>query len=271
MRYCKTIILPALAALVFACNPSSKKEDHKEISGLKSGRVSKQDFGNCDTTSKGGVAVNIAMWLPADSGSISKSISKILEDKVVQRINSYADSASVASHPEAKTSPKAAYDVFARNYNDFKKDFPEAPGCWEVTLKGDTVMVTSKALIYQLDHFSYTGGAHPNSFKSLHIFDGKSGEEKDIKSFVSDSVALLKKVESTFKKVEKLAENADLEEQGYFLLNHKFFLPANYTFTREGIWFYYNPYEIAAYARGAIEFIIPYSELEGIVKKELIL
>ena len=77
MRYCKTIILPALAALIFACNPSSDKENQKEFPGLKSGKVSKQDFGNCDTTINGGVAVNISVWLPTDSGSVGRSISKI--------------------------------------------------------------------------------------------------------------------------------------------------------------------------------------------------
>jgi hypothetical protein len=73
-----------------------------------------------------------------------------------------------------------------------------------------------------------------------------------------------------FRKTENLADTTNLEKAGYFLSNHKFFIPANYAFTREGVFFYYNPYEIAAYARGAITFTIPYSELEGIVKKELI-
>jgi hypothetical protein len=92
-----------------------------------------------------------------------------------------------------------------------------------------------------------------------------------MKTFIADSVALLKLVEKNFRKEEKLADNANLEEAGYFLSNHQFFVPANYVFTRDGILFYYNPYEIAAYARGAIQFTIPYSELNGIVKKENIL
>jgi hypothetical protein len=41
-------------------------------------------------------------------------------------------------------------------------------------------------------------------------------------------------------------------------------------FTPEGVHFFYNPYEIAAYARGPIELTIPYEELKGIIRKEAV-
>lgn len=228
----------------------------------------KTEFGSCDTVSLKGVAVSLSIWEPADTGAVASRIREILQDKAIRRLNSYADSASIAAHPEATKSAKAAFEVFQKNYTDFKKDFPDAPGCWEVGLTGDTVMATPKMLFYQLDQYAFTGGAHPNSFTSYHAFDGRTGEEVEMKRFVSDSVALLKLVEKKFREVEKLAPERDLEEAGYFLLNHRFFIPANYVFKPEGMHFYYNPYEIAAYARGAIEFTIPYDELKGIVKKE---
>ena len=269
MRF-SNLIFPAFLAVVLACNSSSKKEDQKVMPGLKNGKISKLTFGNCDTVRNSGVSLHIRMWMPADSGKAEINISRQLDTKVIQRIDSYADMSNSEMNPGRQKSPKAAYEVFAKNYYDFKKDFPEAPGCWEVDLKGDTTMVTPKVLLYQFDHYSFTGGAHPNSFRSFHIFDALTGEENQAKAFVADTVALLKKVETAFRKLEKLEEKDNLEEKGYFLSNHKFFLPANYTFTRQGVLFYYNPYEIAAYARGAIEFTIPYSELEGIVKKELV-
>jgi hypothetical protein len=264
-------ILPALfTAFVFACNPSERKATNEQLADLKNGELLKQDYGSCDTVKGKGVTVNITAWLPSDSLVAANRIRTQLEKKLIDRINSYGDSASIAAHPEATVSVKAAFEVFHNNYTAFINDFPEAPGCWFVELRGDTVMVTPKVLLYQLDHSAFTGGAHPNSFRSLHVFDAVTGEEKELKTFIADSVALLKKVEAEFRKVEKFDASADLEESGYFLLNHQFFIPANYTFTREGVLFYYNPYEIAAYARGPIEFTIPYSELDGIIKKELI-
>lgn len=263
--------LTAGCLLFFACNKSGKNEQAGQESAFRKGQVEKATFGSCDTTgNKGGVSVIISMWEPSDSSTVAKQIRDILTGKTINRLNSYTDSASIAAHPEAVKNPKAAFEVFQKNYNDFKKDFPDSPGCWEVELHGDTVMATPKVLFYQLDHYSFTGGAHPNSFTSYHAFDGKTGEEREMKTFIADSLALLNIVEKKFREIEKLAPGANLEEAGYFLANHRFFVAANYVFTTKGVLFYYNPYEIAAYARGPIEFTIPYSELEGIVKKDAV-
>lgn len=255
---------------VLGCNSPAKKEDQQRVLNLKKGIKIDEVFGSCDTLTNQGVSVSVHIWQPADSGKGATKIRGVLKDKVVGRINSYSDSASIATNAGAKTDIKAAYEVFAKNYKIFKKDFPDAPGCWEVEVSGDTVMMTSNLLLYQFDLYAFTGGAHPNSFRSYHVFDLTTGAEADAGTFVSDSVALLKKVEAAFRKEEKLDANVNLEEAGYFLADHRFFIPANYTFTREGVFFYYNPYEIAAYARGPITFTIPYPELKGIVKTEMI-
>lgn len=267
----KSITALSLGALMcWSCGRSSEKENGSGENDFRHGSIRKTEFGSCDSATSKGVAVALSIWEPSDSGEVANKIRGILAGKVINRLNSYADSASIAAHPEATQSAKAAFEVFEKNYNDFRKDFPEAPGCWQVELSGDTVMTTAKVLFYELGHYAYTGGAHPNSFTSFHAFDGKTGEEVEMKDFVIDSLALLKVVEKKFREVEKLAPGADLEEAGYFLLNHRFFVPANYVFTPKGVLFYYNPYEIAAYVRGAIEFTIPYGELEGIVKKDAV-
>lgn len=260
-----------LGALSFwACNQQSKKDNAVAETGYHAGEVKKEQFGGCDTVSNKGVSVLISLWEPTDSGAVATKIREVLTDKAIKRLNSYGDPASALARLEAIKSPKAAFEDFEKNYNDFKKEFPDSPGCWEVELHGDTVMTTSKVMFYQLDHYAFTGGAHPNSFTSYHAFDGKTGEEIEMKSFVADSVALLNLVEKKFRELEKLAPGVDLEDAGYFLANHKFFIPANYVFTPEGVLFFYNPYEIAAYARGPIELTIPYEELKGIIRKEAV-
>jgi hypothetical protein len=256
--------------ILSGCNSGSNKTDHSPASELREGETFTQEFGRCDSMNNSGVSVNVKVWQPNNSGDVEKEIALAISKKVLNRINSYADSASLAVHPDAKETLKGAYEVFSNNYRQFKKDFPEAPGCWEIEVTGDTVMTTPRLLFYQFDHYSFTGGAHPNSFRSFHVFDLTTGKETDVHTFVSDSVTLLKKVEQAFRREEKLEATTDLEEAGYFLADHRFFIPANYIFTREGLLFYYNPYEIAAYARGPISFTIPYSELIGIIKKEMI-
>ena len=263
-------VLSLGVVLFWACNRSTSNENAVAEVGIRSGELKKEHFGGCDTITNKGVSLIINLWQPTDSSAAAKKIRDILTEKTITRLSSYGDPASVAARLEKTRTPKAAFEVFDKDYRDFKKDFPDAPGCWEVELHGDTVMTTPKVLFYQLDHYSFTGGAHPISFTSYHAFDGKTGGEVEMKSFVADSVALLKLVEKKFRELEKLTPGVDLEDAGYFLANHKFFMPANYVFTQEGVLFYYNPYEIAAYARGPIEFTVPYDELKGIVRKEAV-
>jgi len=270
MRIFQILLVLSNILIYIACNPSSKKEEVQKVS--KVGKFNKIALGTCDTTGKGGVTLKVNMWEPAGTDSASTAIHDFLSTKVINRINDNADLSGIDSKSLAKANESitSAYTLFNANYVKFKSQFPEAPGCWEIELKGDTVMISTKIIQYQLDHYAFLGGAHGNSFRSYYVFDQQTGKEIKSNFFISDTVALLKKAEMAFKKTENLADTTNLETAGYFLSNHKFFISANYAFTREGIFFYYNPYEIAAYARGAITFTIPYSELEGIVKKELI-
>ncbi|MCE7059135.1 DUF3298 and DUF4163 domain-containing protein [Dyadobacter sp. CY343] len=254
--------------VIYGCTQSSKNEQEAETSRLTKGSIEKQSFGGCDTVGYGnGVAVNVAVWKSQDSSRAGIEINKILSEKLINRVNQHGDSAHIASDPAASKSLQGAFNLFQKDYTGFKKDFPDAPGCWEVDLKGDTVMVTPKVFFYQLDHVYFTGGAHPNSFRSFHAFDAATGAEVEMEKYIADSSALLKLVETHFRRTEKLSAEINLETAGYFLSDHRFFLPANFVFTREGLFFYYNPYEIAAYARGAVKFTIPYAELKSIVKE----
>ncbi|MCF0051492.1 DUF3298 and DUF4163 domain-containing protein [Dyadobacter sp. LJ53] len=267
MRLNKICFFLFSMAVVVACNRSGEKGNAESDQEKFVGKKTSSQFGGCDTSGNKGISIKLDLWEPSDSGKTAKAIRAILTKKALQRINSYGDSASLAANPQAGNSIKSAFEVFEKNYNDFKKDFPEAPGCWEVELKGDTVFSTPKVLFYQLDHYAFTGGAHPNTFRSYHAFDAKTGAEIEMKDFVSDSTALLNLVNKAFRKTEKLSAESDLEDAGYFLVNHKFVLPVAYVFTPEGILFYYNPYEIAAYARGAIHFIIPYAALDNLIDR----
>ncbi|PWJ57409.1 uncharacterized protein DUF3298 [Dyadobacter jejuensis] len=248
-----------LGGLLLGCGGSS---NDPKLTGQKTIMA----FGSCDST--GGVSVKTEVWLPEEKNPEWKAIGATLSAKSIENILGIAGvEADDSLHHE---SVRSAFLLFEKNYTDFKADFPEAPGCWEIEIKGDTIMTTPKWMFYALQQYFFTGGAHPNTLQSDYAFDLESGKSVDMNYFISDTVALLNLAEKEFRKVEKLGPEVDLEEQGYFLANHKFFLPANYNFTREGLRLYYNPYEIAAYVRGSIVLTIPYDRLEGIVKMDLL-
>lgn len=259
-----------VAAFVFAgivsCQKNEKQESEKEAV-FDIAEMVAMSFGSCDTI-KGGAEVSFTLLTPADSGKAAEQIRQFLQKSRVASITSSMDSAYV--HSFGELNEKVAFAALDKSYKDFKKDFPDAPGCWEINQKGDTVLTTPKIIAYQLDLYTFLGGAHPNSNKQFTLFDRQTGVVVPFHAFVTDSVALLKKTEAAFRKLEKLQPTDNLEEKGYFLNNHQFFQADNCTFTREGVLVYYNPYEIAAYARGPIQFVVPYSELKGIIREERI-
>ncbi|MNV58716.1 hypothetical protein D3C71_1511030 [compost metagenome] len=76
--------------------------------------------------------------------------------------------------------------------------------------------------------------------------------------------------ERIFRKNEKLSPTASLKDN-YFFEKDTFSLNSNFTITKEGLKFLYNPYEIKAYAYGSTELIIPFSELKAIAKPNTLL
>lgn len=131
-------------------------------------------------------------------------------------------------------------------------------------------MTTPRLIVYREQLFTFTGGAHPNTSTAFHVFDNSTGAVIDPQTLIKDRQQLLRKAEIAFRKLEGIKPEANLEESGYFLKDHRFFLPPTIAFNRTGMILFYNPYEIAPYVRGPIEFEIPYSELEGIVDRNRI-
>jgi hypothetical protein len=256
-------------ALVFlgfiGCN--TKRNDHSTEGVFNKAEVQELTFGACDTLN-GGTGVSFTLLMPTDSGKAAEQIRQFLKNSRVASVTSTMDSVYV--HSLGALSEQVAYSAFDKIYREFKIDFPDAPGCWEIVQKGDTIMTTPKIVAYELDLYTFTGGAHPNSNKQYTLFDRQTGVVVPFHSFVKDSVMLLRKTEEAFRKLESLQPIDDLEEKGYFLNNNQFFRADNCTFTREGVQVYYNPYEIAPYVRGPIEFIIPYQELKGVIRDERI-
>jgi hypothetical protein len=80
-----------------------------------------------------------------------------------------------------------------------------------------------------------------------------------------DSMAVLKIAESEFRKIKSIPENTATNKEWFW--NGLFYLPDNFAFTDAGLLFHYNSYEIAPYALGATELIIPYEKLNPYFKK----
>ncbi|GAB2575602.1 hypothetical protein GCM10027190_26720 [Spirosoma areae] len=222
----------------------------------------------CDTTINQGVDLSVSYFLLTDDSEGARKINDSLTLLAIDTVVDLLDSATVADHPDAQTNLAKAANLFATDYETVRKDMGNLGGCWEIKTIADTVHAGSKTLTVKYETFAYTGGAHPNSNLSFYTFDRETGRMLTLADMVSDTTALLNVVEKAFRKQQALSSQNNLEEQGYFLRDGRFFLPGNVGMSHEGLVFYYNPYEIAAYAVGPIEVTVPYEQLNGILRTD---
>lgn len=105
----------------------------------------------------------------------------------------------------------------------------------------------------------YYGGAHGLYGSTYYTFDIKSGERLSYADLVSNE-EMPKLSALVQQNYEKLFGKAYLE------FSDKFELPNSFAFTKEGLKFLYNPYEMGTYADGLREVTVSYSALKGIIK-----
>lgn len=124
-------------------------------------------------------------------------------------------------------------------------------------------------------YYSYTGGAHPNTWLLSWLFDTNTGAFISPLTLATDSQALLDGITNQLvvESVERAAE--------YDLLPEELFWPdyqevladwPSYavTFDATGMTIGFSPYELAAYAAGSQVFTISYAELTPYFSAETI-
>lgn len=119
-------------------------------------------------------------------------------------------------------------------------------------------------------HYEYTGGAHPNSAFSLISFDLRTGRPLNLTDLLAekDLGKFNRIAEEIFRKGRGLGPNDDLDSAGFWFVKGQFALNDNYLFTRAGVRFVFNPYEITAYAEGPIDVLVPYAKIKPLLKKD---
>ncbi|MEM9930986.1 MAG: DUF3298 domain-containing protein, partial [Bacteroidota bacterium] len=125
----------------------------------------------------------------------------------------------------------------------------------ELSYDTQLLLNTKGLLTLATAHYAYTGGVHGNHYTTLH-------------SFATDSLQLL-----AFKDIflpasdttlsELLTKKADHLKIGYE--PEQIPITQNVAFTEEGLLFNYPPYEIASFAEGEIEILLPYGEVSHLL------
>jgi len=167
----------------------------------------------------------------------------------------------------------AEMENFIADYESFISEFPDAFQSWFIERTGEVKL--NKGNIFSIDfmEYSYTGGAHANTIVVLKNYNLSDGEEITLDEIISPSkqAELTKVGEAEFRKLKDLTSESDLGQAGFWFENNEFYLNDNFLITDSSLVFYYNSYEITAYAFGPTELSIPFSKIKSFVEEKSLL
>jgi len=242
-----------LLVAVTACNNNNKStgnaSDDAQLSFITQEYKLKSELVN-------GVETTLTADIPVAEGdsTITKNINAVIF-KTTKSI--------VGQEGDTSNNYNELFSGFIRNYDKFVAETPDYIIGWEATIKGTVEYETQEIINIRLDSYIITGGAHGNSNMTSLFFDPKSGKELSIQDIVKDTMALTNIAEKKFREKFDIPADKSINSTGLMFVDDKFTLPQNIFVTKDGLLLYYNPYEIAAYAEGAKELLIQYSDIEA--------
>ncbi len=151
--------------------------------------------------------------------------------------------------------------AFLQDYAELLADDPPFSMPWAMEIEGEILFQNDKLITVQLEQYTFTGGAHPNSSTTIWMLDKKTGEPLELQGLSAKTDTLLPLAEVAFRKAIELPITQTLADAGYFQ-DEVFSLPANYGLVEEGLLLYYNTYEVAPYVLGPTAVMIPLADLQ---------
>ena len=165
--------------------------------------------------------------------------------------------------------PDKLADEFFGDYETVKKDFPDYSTGWFLERSVEVIHNTPQVLSLASTEISFTGGAHTNSFVTYTSFDMVTGRRVALGDILIDGYEqkLNQVAEMRFREIRQLEPDQNLGDAGFWFENNKFSLNDNFAICCEGLVFYFSNYEITSYADGPTRLVVPYEDLEPLIRE----
>lgn len=207
-----------------------------------------------------GLCPKITIKVPiAKNGTAADSINNKLFSKLKEIVY-------FGEQPYASKNYQELADDFIASYEKMQKENPDELIGWEGDVSGRLVYKSDKIIGIELQHYTFTGGAHGYSGKTSLIFNRETGHSIPNDSLFNDIAAVTKLAETRFREKFRIPANAPINSGGLMFENEKFALPATIFLSDKGVLLYYNTYEIASYAEGPRDVMLPYAEVDKFLK-----
>jgi Protein of unknown function (DUF3298)/Deacetylase PdaC len=145
---------------------------------------------------------------------------------------------------------------------------PPGPGSYfderTITVRYQSDRIVS--FTFEVSFFS--GGLHPQYASVNQSFNTATGAKIRLADVLVPGYGprLTRIAENAFRAVKGIKPGMTLHDAGYvFFKNDTFALNDNFWIGPKGITFFYNPYEIASYAMGTTELLLPYAEIRDLI------
>jgi hypothetical protein len=200
-------------------------------------------------------------------------------ENATKRINEYVFSLTQSSgfgeaftvKSDLKSLDKIANEFFREAKESAVRDYPYT-GAWSYDSVTDTLMIDEpKRLMTMIHSYNiYTGGAHPSHFTQISNVDLQTGDTLSYDSLFGNNQQLIDAAKKRFVENEQMVMkeyDRKFSMENYWF-DEGFKLPQAMGITRKGIRCIYSPYEVAPYARGSIDFVVPFTDIPNFKVKK---
>lgn len=194
------------------------------------------------------------------NSEISTPIVTLKNRKAGDKINAILNELLIAYNEGADAIKSAALAGF----DSIDASAPYEYNCSVSVARGDTSVLS---LIY--DIYTYSGGDHGYTTRTARCFDTQNGTELKLEDITQDIDTLS---EFLYGYILNLAagEKYTFDGESIFFEDFTAVIPEliagdNWYFANDGLVVYADPYSIASFVQGRIDFVIPYSMLTGLV------
>ena len=199
--------------------------------------------------------ISISIDEATGNSELSKTINFQIEEAII----------STLSEATKKTNLNSVLVDFNKDYVDYKTDFPESSDPrWELFIETEKIHQSEAIITIAISTYEFQGGAHGNDKIVLLNLDAKIGKVLNHNDIININDKFNSIAEKHFK---NSLEQSDSQSnmQDYFF-GKSFQLPENMGFSEDGLILLYNTYEVASYAQGYTEFVIPFEEIDELLK-----
>jgi len=257
------VLLITLLSLFVGCDDKSDDQNLQDDSIQFETVILKQQSGDCENNGSGDCAkikIEYVELKNLPDLSVMEKINSKIQKELLRPIGSEKNNNNF----------EELMQNFIEEYKNFKKEFPKAWQAWEIERKAVNNFNDDNILSCSFREYSYLGGAHPNSFLTFINFNLKSGEIINLLDLLIEGYQdeLNNIAEPIFRKEKELTPEENLTEAGFWFDDDKFSINNNFSIGKEGLTFYYNTYEITAYAYGPTELFIPYKSIKKLIKPD---